>query len=77
MVSSLPHLESVLAIKHNQHLVDSIIFLCNKAIELDPASADAYSLRGKFYDDFLFEISKAEEDLKMAIKLNPNHAPET
>ena len=58
---------------NNEHLVDSILFLCNKAIELDPASADAYSLRGKFYDDFLFEISKAEEDLKMAIKLNPNH----
>lgn len=58
---------------NNEHLVDSILFLCNKAIELDPACADAYSLRGKFYDDFLFEISTAEEDLKMAIKLNPNH----
>lgn len=58
---------------NNEYLVDSIIYLCNKAIELDPNSADAYSMRGKFYDDFLFEISKAEEDLKMALKLNPNH----
>lgn len=58
---------------YNEYLVDSMLQMCNKAISLDPAAADAYWIRGGFYDDFLFEISKAEEDLKMALNLNPNH----
>ena len=58
---------------NNEYLVDSILQLCNKAIALDPAAADAYWIRGGFYDDFLFDIPKAEVDLKKALEINPNH----
>jgi len=53
--------------------VDTVLQLCNKAIALDTNAADAYWVRGAFYDHFLFEIEKAEKDLKKAIEINPNH----
>lgn len=53
--------------------VDTVLQLCNKAIALDTNAADAYWVRGGFYDHFLFEIEKAEKDLKKAIEVNPNH----
>jgi TolB-like protein len=58
---------------NNENLVDSVLFLCNKAISLDPNSSDAYYLRGSFYDDFLYDLPKAKEDLNRALELNPNH----
>jgi len=57
----------------NENLVDSVLYLCNKAISLDPYSADAYWIRGSFYDDFLFDIPQAETDLNKALEINPNH----
>jgi len=53
--------------------VDTVLQLCNKAIALDVNAADAYWVRGSFYDHILFEIEKAEKDLKKAIEVNPNH----
>lgn len=53
--------------------VDTVLQLCNKAIALDANAADAYWIRGSFYDHFLFEIEKAEKDLKKAIEINPSH----
>ena len=45
----------------------------NKAIESDPANADAYYERGDAYDE-LGEYEKAIADYNKAIKLDPNHA---
>jgi PGF-CTERM protein len=45
----------------------------NKAIELDPNNAGAYSNRGVAYDD-LKQYERAVEDHNKAIKLNPNCA---
>ena len=53
--------------------VDTVLQLCNKAIALDPNAADAYWVRGSFYDHVLFEIEKAEKDLNKALEINPNH----
>ena len=53
--------------------VDTVLQLCNKAIALDANAADAYWVRGSFYDHMLFEIEKAEKDLKKAIEINPSH----
>lgn len=58
---------------NNESLVDSMLYLCDKAISLDPNSADAYWVRGAFYDDFLYNLPKANEDLNRALELNPNH----
>ncbi|WP_297693099.1 hypothetical protein [uncultured Eudoraea sp.] len=58
---------------NNESLVDSMLLLCNKAISLDPNLADAYWLRGAFYDDFLYDLPRANEDLNRALELNPNH----
>jgi len=57
----------------NQNSLDSVLALCNKAIALDNTSAEAYWVRGSFYDDIMIELDKAEIDLKKAIELNPNH----
>ncbi|WP_445383249.1 hypothetical protein [Robiginitalea sp. IMCC43444] len=57
----------------NKILLDSMLYLCNRAIALDPQLADAYWIRGKFYDDFMYEIPKARKDLERALQLNPNH----
>ena len=56
-----------------QSLLDSMLYLCDKAIALDSNLADAYWVRGAFYDDFLYDIPKAVEDLNRALELNPNH----
>ncbi len=58
---------------NNESLVDSMLLLCNKAISLDPNSADAHWLRGAFYDDILYDLPRANEDLNRALELNPNH----
>ena len=58
---------------NNKSLVDSMLLLCNKAISLSPNLADAYLLRGAFYDDFLYDLPRANEDLNRALELNPNH----
>jgi TolB-like protein len=58
---------------NNERLVDSMLYLCNKAISLDPYLADAYWVRGAFYDDFLYDIPRAMEDLNRALELNPSH----
>jgi adenylate cyclase len=57
----------------NQNSLDSVLALCNKAIALDSTSAEAFWVRGSFYDDIMIELDKAEFDLKKAIELNPNH----
>ena len=44
-----------------------------KALTLDPASADAYAVLG-VCDSYSRNYSKAEEQFRRAIQLNPNHA---
>ncbi|WP_445386446.1 hypothetical protein ACT6NV_06510 [Robiginitalea sp. IMCC44478] len=56
----------------NATLIDSMLVMCNKAIAMDPDLADAYWVRGAFYDDFLYDIPKATKDLSRAVELNPN-----
>ena len=56
-----------------RHLIDSMLYLCNKGISLDANLADAYYVRGAFYDDFLYDIPRAMKDLNSALELNPNH----
>jgi TolB-like protein len=57
----------------DDHSVDTVLQLCNKAITLDPTLADAYRIRGAFLDHIMFAIEKAERDFRKAIELNPNH----
>jgi len=44
-----------------------------KALTLDPASADAYAVLG-LCDSYLRNYAKAEQQFRRAIELNPNHA---
>jgi len=48
--------------------------LVQKALELNPNLADAYTARAELYDWYFFEWDKAEIDFKEAIKLNPSSA---
>lgn len=59
------------------HLVDSMLYLCNRAVSMDPNLAEAYWVRGAFYDDFLYDIPSATEDLNKALELNPSHVEAT
>jgi TolB-like protein len=63
---------------YNQpQLVDSMRYLCDKAVSLDSYLADAYWVRGAFYDDFLYDIPGATKDLNRALELNPSHVEAT
>ena len=44
-----------------------------KALELDPASADAHAVLG-LVNSYSFDFTGAEAEFKQAIRLNPNHA---
>jgi TolB-like protein/Tfp pilus assembly protein PilF/predicted Ser/Thr protein kinase len=44
-----------------------------KALELDPASADAHAVLG-LVNSYGFDFAGAETEFKQAIRLNPNHA---
>ena len=57
----------------NEHLVDSLFYLIQKSIELDPYLADAYFVRAAYFDDIKFDIPRANKDLEKALELNPNH----
>jgi adenylate cyclase len=50
---------------------DSVMQLCNRAIQLDPDLGEAYCLRG-YYKYFNKEYQKAIDDQEKALSLNPN-----
>ena len=55
----------------SRNYLDSVLFLCNKALSFDNQLSEAYTLRGSYYE----EVGKAEQAIKefdKAIKLNPN-----
>jgi len=51
---------------------NAIIYLCNKALSLDPYLADGYWIRGRYYRN-IGEFQNAIEDLTKAIEINPNN----
>ena len=51
---------------------NAIIYLCNKALSLDPYLADGYWIRGRYYRN-IGEFQNAIEDLSRAIEINPNN----
>ena len=53
--------------------LDSVLVLCNKAIEIDPNLAEAYVLRGRYYYYIHGSKEKAISDLEKALKIDPNH----
>lgn len=53
--------------------LDSVLFYCNKALSLDPNLANAYEIRGRYYNS-RGETEKAIDDQQKAISINPNYA---
>jgi tetratricopeptide (TPR) repeat protein len=53
--------------------LDTALFFFNKALELDPTLAEAYSARGIFYNE-KDQRQKAIDDLGKAISLSPNNS---
>jgi tetratricopeptide (TPR) repeat protein len=53
--------------------LDTALFFFNKALELDPTLAEAYSARGIFYNE-KDKRQKAIDDLGKAISLSPNNS---
>ncbi|KPK83430.1 MAG: hypothetical protein AMS27_12950 [Bacteroides sp. SM23_62_1] len=53
--------------------LDTALFFFNKALELDPTLADAYSERGSYYFE-KGQRQKAIDDLQKAISLSPNNS---
>jgi len=51
---------------------NAIIYLCNKALSLDPYLSDGYWIRGRYYRN-IGEFQRAIEDLKKAVEINPNN----
>jgi len=52
--------------------LDTALFFFNKALELDPILADAYSFRGIYYFE-KGQKQKAIDDLEKAVSLSPNN----
>jgi len=70
-VSSLS--DKVLSSYVRPFYLDTALFFFNKALKLDPTLADAYSVRGIYYNEKA-QRQKAIDDLKKAITLSPNNS---
>jgi TolB-like protein/AraC-like DNA-binding protein/Tfp pilus assembly protein PilF len=53
------------------NFLDSVLFLANKALSIDDKSAEAYTTRGRYYDQKDL-TEKAVEEYDKALKINPN-----
>jgi len=59
---------------HNeQEVMDTVLSIINKAIELDPQSSDAYAYKGWYTFFGLNNLEEAEKYYAKAIDLNPNN----
>jgi len=56
--------------------IDSVLILCDKAIELDPSFGDPYLRRAEYYANFTNDLRAATKDYENAISIDPL-APET
>jgi len=57
-----------------QDVMDTVISIINKAIELDPQNSDAYAYKGWYTFFGLNDLKEAESNYMKAIDLNPNNA---
>lgn len=55
--------------------LDSVLQLCNQALQIDPELAEAYTLRGKYNYWIKNDFESAIRDLNKAIEINPNNVP--
>lgn len=59
---------------HNEEeVMDTVLSIINKAIELDPQSSDAYAFKGWYTNFGLNNLEEAEKYFAKAIELNPNN----
>ena len=52
--------------------LDSVLLLCNRALDIDPNLEEAHAIRGKFYYNLEYSLEKAINDFENAININPN-----
>lgn len=60
-------------LNNEKEVMDTVLKIINKAIELDPKSSDAYSYKGWFTFFGLNNLEEAEKYYAKAIELNPNN----
>lgn len=60
-------------LNNEKEVMDTVLSIINKAIELDPQSSDAYSYKGWFTFFGLNDLEEAERYYAKAIELNPNN----
>ncbi len=51
--------------------IDSVLILCDKAIELDPSFGDPYLRRAEYYANITKDLSTATKDYENAISVDP------
>lgn len=59
---------------NHQEVMDTVISIVDKAIELDPKNSDAWAYKGWYTFYGLNDLEEAEEYFAKAIELNPNNA---
>jgi len=55
----------------SENFLDSVLFLANKALSIDDKLAEAYTTRGRYYDQKGMD-EQAVEEYDKALKINPN-----